>query len=107
MHFADLLMGFATGVPVMIVVGPVALLLMEQGIRHGFTGGLPAAAGVATTDLTFSAVASLMGAGAVGLLGPGPAAHGRHGRDRHPGQLVHARWCVGAIGDPGVHTPAS
>lgn len=70
MQLSDLLLGVATGVPVMIVVGPVALLLVEQGMRHGFAAGLPAAAGVATTDLTFSVAASLVGAGAVGLLAP-------------------------------------
>lgn len=70
MRFSDVLLGLATGVPVMIVVGPIALLLIEQGMKHGFSGGIPAAAGVATTDLAFSVAAAVMGAGAARILSP-------------------------------------
>ena len=70
MRVSDLLTGIATGVPVMIVVGPIALLLVEQGLGRGFRGGAPAAVGVASADLAFSTVAALAGAAAASLLTP-------------------------------------
>ncbi|MCO5319267.1 MAG: LysE family transporter [Microthrixaceae bacterium] len=74
MNASNVFIGLATGIPVMIVVGPVALLLVEQGMRHGFVGGIPAAAGVATTDFSFSAVAAAVGAGAARVLEPAQGA---------------------------------
>lgn len=73
MTLSHVLLGMATGVPVMIVVGPVSLLLIEQGMRHGFRGGIPAAVGVGATDLTFSVAAAAAGAAAARVLEPAQA----------------------------------
>lgn len=62
--------GLATGLPVMIVVGPIALLLVQEGMERGLRGGVPAIVGVSMVDLTFSATAALAGAGALRLLEP-------------------------------------
>ena len=74
MNASNVLMGVLTGIPLMAMVGPVALLLIEQGMRHGFVGGLPAVAGVATTDLSFSVGAAVAGAGAARVLEPAEGA---------------------------------
>lgn len=74
MTLSHVLLGVATGVPVMIVVGPVSLLLIEQGMKRGFRGGMPAALGVGVTDLTFSVAAAVTGAAAARILGPAEAA---------------------------------
>jgi threonine/homoserine/homoserine lactone efflux protein len=73
MTLSHVLLGIATGVPVMIVVGPVSLLLIEQGMKHGFRGGMPAAVGVGVTDLTFSMSAAVAGAAAARVLEPAQA----------------------------------
>ncbi len=70
MEIEHVLVGLATGLPVMIVVGPIALLLVQEGMERGLRGGGPAVAGVASVDLLFSAVASFAGAGAVRALEP-------------------------------------
>ena len=46
----------------MIAVGPIAVLLVELGIRDGFGRAWPAALGVAGADLTFATLAALCGA---------------------------------------------
>lgn len=52
--------GFLTGFPLMIVLGPIAVLLMETGLGHGMRRGWRAAGGVAAADTVF-AVAALLG----------------------------------------------
>jgi threonine/homoserine/homoserine lactone efflux protein len=73
MTFSQVLLGIGTGIPVMIMVGPVSLLLIEQGMKHGFRGGMPAAVGVGATDLTFSVAAAVTGAAAARVLEPAQA----------------------------------
>lgn len=70
MTLSHLLLGIATGIPVMIVVGPISLLLIEQGMKHGFRGGMPAAIGVGATDFTYSVAAAVAGAAAARALEP-------------------------------------
>lgn len=55
------LAGFLGGLPLMLVVGPVALLLWETGLERGFVGGWPAAIGVAAGDASFAVTAFLSG----------------------------------------------
>lgn len=68
--FADLFLGFAIGFPMMIAVGPISVLLFDQGLERGIGTAGPAALGVATADLTLALVASFGGAGVARLLGP-------------------------------------
>lgn len=70
MEISNVLLGLITGVPVMIMVGPIALLLVEQGLRRGVRGGYPAALGVASADLLYSSVAAVAGVAVAGLLRP-------------------------------------
>lgn len=55
-------LGVASGVPLMIAVGPVSVLLIELGISRGGRAAWPAAMGVAGADLTFATVAAASGA---------------------------------------------
>jgi threonine/homoserine/homoserine lactone efflux protein len=57
--------GFAAGIPLMIMVGPIAVLLVEAGLGHGFRRAWPAGVGVAAADLTFATGAALGGAALV------------------------------------------
>ena len=63
-------MGVASGVPLMVAVGPIAVLLVELGIGQGFRRAWPAAIGVAAADLTFATLAALSGAGIQRALHP-------------------------------------
>ncbi len=67
---SNVLAGFLTGFPVMAVVGPIALLLIEAGLERGVRGAYPAALGVTAADSTFAAVAALVGVAAVEALEP-------------------------------------
>ncbi|MFN8050259.1 MAG: LysE family transporter [Acidimicrobiales bacterium] len=55
-------LGLASGVPLMIAVGPIAVLLVELGIERGLRRAWPAALGVASADLTFATIAAVSGA---------------------------------------------
>ena len=55
-------LGLASGVPLMIAVGPIAVLLVELGIERGVARAWPAAVGVACADLTFGTLAAVCGA---------------------------------------------
>ncbi len=48
--------GFLTALPLMLVVGPISVLLVEVGVRHR-TKAVVAAAGVSTADFALGAVA--------------------------------------------------
>lgn len=67
---SDLFTGFLTGFPVMVVVGPIAVLLMESGLEKGLRGAYPAALGVTAADLCFSVMAAATGMAAVEALAP-------------------------------------
>lgn len=64
------LLGVATGVPLMIAVGPIAILLVETGASRGFARAWPAGIGVAAADLFFASMALVGGASLRGLLAP-------------------------------------
>ncbi len=70
MEMSHVFLGLATGIPVMIVVGPVALLLIEQGMTKGVRAGAPAAFGVSAVDLVFASAAAMAGAAAASVLAP-------------------------------------
>lgn len=70
MAVSNVLLGLATGIPVMIIVGPIALLLIEQGLERGLRGGLPAALGVASADLTFASLTAVAGVAAAAVIQP-------------------------------------
>lgn len=63
-------LGFASGVPLMIAVGPIALLLVQLGMDRGARGAWPGAVGVAGADLTFALVAAVSGAAVQAALRP-------------------------------------
>lgn len=67
---ADLFVGFVIGFPMMIAVGPISVLLFDQGLERGIRTAAPAALGVAGADLTLASIASFGGVGAAHLLGP-------------------------------------
>jgi len=54
--------GVAAGLAVAVPLGPVGLLIIGQGLAHGRRSGLAAAAGVATVDATYCALAVAVGA---------------------------------------------
>ena len=64
------LAGFLGGLPLMLIVGPVAVLLWETGLEHGFVGGWPAAMGVAAGDASFAAAAFFGGVWLQHVLNP-------------------------------------
>lgn len=70
MTLANLLLGFVIGFPMMIAVGPISVLLLDQGLQRGVRAAAPAALGVAAADLTLSFVAVVGGARLSDLLAP-------------------------------------
>ena len=59
----DELRAFLFGVTLAAAVGPIALLVMRNGLNHGLRPALASALGVALADLTYAGIA--LGAGAV------------------------------------------
>ena len=70
MTLGNLLLGFVIGFPMMIAVGPISVLLLDQGLQRGIRAAAPAALGVAAADLTLSSIAVLGGARLSSLLAP-------------------------------------
>lgn len=70
MTLANLLIGFGIGAPLMLAVGPISVLLLDQGLERGVRVAAPAALGVAGADLALSAVAAIGGSSLVDALGP-------------------------------------
>jgi threonine/homoserine/homoserine lactone efflux protein len=70
MTAANLLLGLTIGLPMMIAVGPISVLLLDQGLERGIRVAAPAALGVATADLSFSVVASVAGGTVTDVLAP-------------------------------------
>lgn len=62
--------GFLAGLPLMMVIGPIAVLLWETGLERGLRGAWPAAIGVATADATFALTACLGGVALSRALAP-------------------------------------
>ena len=70
MTLSNLLIGLTIGLPVMLAVGPIAVLLLDQGLERGIRIGAPAVAGVAAADLTLSIVSATAGATVSSVLSP-------------------------------------
>ena len=70
MSLANVLLGLTIGLPMMIAVGPISVLLLDQGLERGIRTAAPAAFGVAAADLTFSVVAAAAGATVTAVLAP-------------------------------------
>ncbi|HTO01588.1 MAG TPA: LysE family transporter [Microthrixaceae bacterium] len=70
MFFSNVLSGLVIGLPIMITLGPISLLLLNQGMDRGAKTAIPAAFGVATADFTYSSLAALAGTALVTALTP-------------------------------------
>ncbi len=64
------LRGLIAGYGIAIPVGPIAILILELGIRRGFAVAFCAGAGAASADLIYAAVAVLAGTFVVSILTP-------------------------------------
>jgi arginine exporter protein ArgO len=64
------LSGVFAGYGIAIPVGPIAILIVELGLRRGFRVALSAGAGAASADLIYATVAALAGTILVSLLAP-------------------------------------
>ena len=53
--------GILAGLGIAVPVGPIAVLLVDLSTRRGFAHALPAAIGAASADLTYAAVAAVVG----------------------------------------------
>ena len=62
--------GILAGLGIAVPVGPIAVLLIDLGIRRGFTAALPAGLGAASADFAYAAVAAILGAAAADVLDP-------------------------------------
>jgi arginine exporter protein ArgO len=62
--------GVLAGLGIAVPVGPVAVLIVDQGMRRGFRLASAAGLGAATADLFYAAVAALVGAAAATALEP-------------------------------------
>lgn len=51
--------GFIIGLSLAVVVGPIAILCMQQTLAHGFYAGIACGLGVATADGLYGAIAGL------------------------------------------------
>ena len=61
MTLSNVLLGLTIGLPMMIAVGPISVLLLDQGLERGTRTAAPAALGVAGADLTLSSLAAVGG----------------------------------------------
>jgi len=66
----DVALGVATGLPMLVVVGPIALLLVDVGVRRGLRAGSPAALGVALGDVVLAVVVAVAGTALGSRLAP-------------------------------------
>lgn len=70
MFLSNLLSGLLVGLPIMAAVGPIAILLLDQGLERGPRSAMPAAFGVASADLTFAVLAAIGGTSVAVFLRP-------------------------------------
>ena len=66
----DIGVGVAMGIPMLVVVGPIALLLVDLGSQRGVRAGSPAALGVALGDLLLAVVVAVGGSALAALIAP-------------------------------------
>jgi len=64
------LSGVAAGYGIAIPVGPIAILILELGLRRGFRIALSAGAGAASADLIYATVAAFAGTLLISVLAP-------------------------------------
>jgi arginine exporter protein ArgO len=62
--------GLIAGYGIAIPIGPIAIVIIEFGIRRGFSVAFCAGAGAASADLVYAAIASYAGTLLVSLLKP-------------------------------------
>jgi threonine/homoserine/homoserine lactone efflux protein len=67
---APIVAGGAAGYAIAIPVGPIAVLIVDGGIRHGVRHALSAAAGVASADGLYALAAVIGGSAIARLLAP-------------------------------------
>ena len=49
-----LIVGFTSSLPLLLIVGPVSLMVLDTGLTTGVRGGWPAPLGVAGVDLAYA-----------------------------------------------------
>ena len=64
----DELRAFLFGATIAAAIGPIALLIIHNGVRHGLRPALASAAGVATADFVYALAAFAAGSGLAKLL---------------------------------------
>ncbi len=64
------LAGIVAGYAIAIPVGAIAVLIIQTAFRHGFHNGVAAAAGAASADGVYAAIAALAGFAVTALIGP-------------------------------------
>jgi len=64
------LQGIIAGYGIAIPIGPIGILIVELGIRRGFSTAFNAGAGAASADLIYATIASTAGAFLVSILAP-------------------------------------
>jgi threonine/homoserine/homoserine lactone efflux protein len=62
--------GVFAGYAIAIPVGPIAVLILRTGLRHGLRAAMAAGAGTATADVIYASVAMLAGPALVALISP-------------------------------------
>jgi arginine exporter protein ArgO len=62
--------GLIAGYGIAVPVGPIAILIIEIGIRRGFSVAFCAGAGAASADLIYATIAALAGGLLVSILNP-------------------------------------
>ena len=70
MSFDAFLSGIVAGYGIAIPVGPIAILILELGLRRGFWTAFSAGAGAASADLIYATIAVLAGTFLVEVLAP-------------------------------------
>ena len=63
-----LLVGFTSSLPLLLIVGPVSLMVLDTGLTTGVRGGWPAPLGVAGVDLAYASATAAAGLGLQRLL---------------------------------------
>lgn len=66
----DIGIGVAMGIPMLVVVGPIALLLVDVGSQRGLRSGTPAAVGVALGDVLLAVIVAIGGTALASVLTP-------------------------------------
>jgi threonine/homoserine/homoserine lactone efflux protein len=70
LNLQPFIQGLIAGYGIAIPVGPIAILIIELGIREGFSVAFCAGAGAASADLIYATVASLAGTLLASILKP-------------------------------------